>query len=218
MQVNAKTLAAWSCHQCVLPRKLFSQTQRMIASSAGKKTHYDSLGVAPTASQGEIKNAYYKLSKVYHPDRNKGSQEAADKFRQITEAYETVGNVQKRRMYDKGGLFETHVDMQETEEQKSVSKFYKSRGMTYTGKTPIYDFDEWSREHYGRTFARREKAKERHQSKINLNMNVRDHNESLTFMLLVAFSAMIFGGLLGMSGKEDIDRVSDKQKHNNKKG
>lgn len=71
-----------------------------------------------------------------------------------------LGNVQKRRMYDKGSIFDAGVaDMTETTENAAVSKFYKSRGQTYSGKTPIYDFDEWSKNHYGKMFKRREKAK-----------------------------------------------------------
>lgn len=71
-------------------------------------------------------------------------------------------------MYDKGGIFDAGVaDMTETTEQAAVSKFYKSRGQTFSGKTPIYDFDEWSKNHYGKTFQRREKAKARHSSEVD---------------------------------------------------
>ena len=82
---------------------------------------------------------------------------------------QVLGNVQKRRMYDKGGLYETGTaDMTETTEQAAVSKFYKSRGQTYTGKTPIYDYDEWSKNHYGKMFERREKAKARYTAQVCL--------------------------------------------------
>lgn len=47
----------------------------------------------------KVKQAYYKLSKEYHPDQEKGS---AEKFRLITEAYEILSNIQKRKLYDKG--------------------------------------------------------------------------------------------------------------------
>lgn len=56
----------------------------------GNRSHYDSLGVTPGATQSDIKTAYYKLSKLYHPDRNKGSQEAANHFKTINEAYEVI--------------------------------------------------------------------------------------------------------------------------------
>lgn len=70
--------------------------------SAKPKNHYDSLGVHPKSTQGEVKNAYYKMSMVYHPDKNEGNQEYAQKFREITEAYEVLGNVKSRKMYDRG--------------------------------------------------------------------------------------------------------------------
>lgn len=73
------------------------------------RNHYDSLGLIKTATQAEVKSAYYDLSKLYHPDRNQGeTQEQRDqhsqKFRDITEAYEVLGNVKSRRLYDKGNL------------------------------------------------------------------------------------------------------------------
>jgi DnaJ homolog subfamily C member 30 len=58
------------------------------------------------------------------------------------------------------------ADPPETEEQAGVSKFYKSRGKTYSGKTPIYDFDEWSKNHYTKSFERREKAKFRYERQV----------------------------------------------------
>lgn len=67
-----------------------------------KKSHYDVLGLTPKANMVDIKSAYYDLSKVYHPDRNDGSPESAQKFRDITEAYEILGNYKLRRLYDKG--------------------------------------------------------------------------------------------------------------------
>lgn len=66
------------------------------------KDHYNILGLSHKATQAEIKSAYYNLSKVYHPDKNQGSPTAAIKFRDITEAYEVLGNVRMRRLYDKG--------------------------------------------------------------------------------------------------------------------
>lgn len=63
--------------------------------------HYDSLGITPKATQNEIKAAYYKLSMVYHPDKNK-DEASLQKFRAITEAYEVLGNVKTRKMYDRG--------------------------------------------------------------------------------------------------------------------
>lgn len=52
---------------------------------------YAILGVKPTATQAEIKMAYFELSKLYHPDKNVGSADNITKFRHITTAYEVLG-------------------------------------------------------------------------------------------------------------------------------
>lgn len=66
---------------------------------------YARLGLARTATQADIKNAYYKLSKLYHPDKNEGCKNAALKFREITEAYEVLGNPKTRKEYDHKGTY-----------------------------------------------------------------------------------------------------------------
>ena len=64
--------------------------------------YYERLGVSKNASQDEIKKAYRKMSKKYHPDVNKDAN-AEDKYKEIQEAYETVGDEQKRAAYDQYG-------------------------------------------------------------------------------------------------------------------
>ena len=65
-----------------------------------KKDFYETLGVSKTASIEEIKKAYRNLAKQYHPDVETGNEE---KFKEITEAYETLSDESKRRMYDQFG-------------------------------------------------------------------------------------------------------------------
>lgn len=65
---------------------------------------YFILGVTPSATQQQVKEAYYKLSLKYHPDRNMGSQEAHEKFTALTEAYSILGQYELRKKYDKGLL------------------------------------------------------------------------------------------------------------------
>ena len=57
---------------------------------------YSILGIAKTATDDEIKQAYRKLAMQYHPDRNGGAKEAEEKFKQITEAYDVLRDPQKR--------------------------------------------------------------------------------------------------------------------------
>lgn len=65
--------------------------------------YYETLGVSKSASADEIKKAYRKLALKYHPDRNQGNKEAEEKFKDISIAYETLSNPEKRQQYDQFG-------------------------------------------------------------------------------------------------------------------
>ena len=65
--------------------------------------YYETLGVAKNASADDIKKAYRKLALKYHPDRNQGDKEAEEKFKEISIAYETLSNPEKRQQYDQFG-------------------------------------------------------------------------------------------------------------------
>lgn len=67
------------------------------------KNFYDILWVQKTASNDEIKKAYRKKAMEFHPDRNKGNKEAESKFKEINEAYNTLGDESKRKNYDMFG-------------------------------------------------------------------------------------------------------------------
>lgn len=67
---------------------------------AQSKDYYAVLGVSPTAPQDEIKKQYRRLAKQYHPDANKDEPKAADRFKEISEAYGVVGDEEKRKQYD----------------------------------------------------------------------------------------------------------------------
>ncbi len=70
---------------------------------AEKRDYYEVLGVSKTASDDEIKSAYRKLAKQYHPDLNKAP-DAAEKFKEVTEAYEVLSDKNKRAQYDRFGM------------------------------------------------------------------------------------------------------------------
>lgn len=68
-----------------------------------KRDYYEVLGVSKEASAEELKSHYRKLAIKYHPDKNAGSKEAEEKFKEASEAYQVLSDVQKRQIYDRYG-------------------------------------------------------------------------------------------------------------------
>ncbi|KAK3156269.1 hypothetical protein QOZ80_2AG0104990 [Eleusine coracana subsp. coracana] len=73
-------------------------------ASTGSKSLYEILGVEKTASQQEIKKAYYKLALRLHPDKNPGDEEAKEKFQQLQKVISILGDTDKRALYDETGI------------------------------------------------------------------------------------------------------------------
>ncbi len=69
-----------------------------------KQDYYELLGVGRKASQKEIRGAYRKMARKYHPDLNPGDKSAEEKFKQIQEAYDVLSDTKKRQMYDQFGF------------------------------------------------------------------------------------------------------------------
>src|SRR5690349_3642633 len=67
------------------------------------RDYYKVLGVDKSATEKDIRSAFRRLAQVYHPDKNPGDKKAEDKFKEINEAYEVLGDAQKRAKYDQLG-------------------------------------------------------------------------------------------------------------------
>ncbi|PZC83455.1 hypothetical protein B5X24_HaOG207438 [Helicoverpa armigera] len=194
-------------------RTLSTSSSRWSTSSAN---HYDVLGITPKATQGDIKSAYYKLSKMYHPDIS-SDETSAKKFRAISEAYEVLGNIKLKKMYDKGllGGRMPRVEYEpEPEPTDPTLKFYKSRGHrravpTMDGRQPIYDFDSWAKNHYGTLFEKRKYEKEFLKKKRAKDMDIDISNRQEAFLYFLVGMASLFLFFVSQGTTDyDLDKTS----------
>jgi len=119
--------------------------------------HYDTLNISKDSTQEQIKAAYYDLTKKYHPDRNT-TQDAKTKFQDVSNAYEVLGNFHKRKLYDRDLMARGTAAGKNTSytvPNDKLSGFYRSRTANVNANHSMdnfrnYDFDAWTREHYGK--------------------------------------------------------------------
>src|SRR6266446_3932895 len=79
-------------------------------ATAQQKDYYGVLGVKKTASQEEIRKAFRKLARKYHPDVNPGDKKAEEKFKQMSEANDVLSDPKKRKIYDQLGFYSDNID------------------------------------------------------------------------------------------------------------
>ncbi|ODN05538.1 DnaJ subfamily C member 30 [Orchesella cincta] len=119
------------------------------SSYTSNQNYYDVLGISKHSNNDEVKRAYYEQSKLYHPDKKEGSQE---RFREITSAYEVLGNPRLRKMYDRGLISDSnksiYTDSHAATESDITSEEIENKSV------PMGQLDEWSKMQYSKTFAR----------------------------------------------------------------
>lgn len=124
--------------------------------------YYEILGVNKNASESELKKAYYKLSKRYHPDKNPGNKEAEEKFKDISEAYSILSDKEKRQIYDKYG--------KDGLKQNGIGE------SGFGGFDPFDLFNSFFADSFGKSFSKKnESTKQKTRDVIaNCNVTIRD--------------------------------------------
>lgn len=117
--------------------------ENMNQSSANEKSLYEVLGVEKTASQQEIKKAYYKLALRLHPDKNPGDEEAKEKFQQLQKVISILGDEEKKAVYDQTGC----VD--DTDLAGDVVQNLKDFFRTFYKKVTEADIEEFEANYRG---------------------------------------------------------------------
>ncbi|XP_069470892.1 dnaJ homolog subfamily C member 30, mitochondrial [Ambystoma mexicanum] len=168
LRASPSTIALFPCvvHQISFNRVYSTNSSRGWNNGSHKAplfrshtAYYDILGVAGSATQSEIKTAYYRQSFLYHPDRNSGNRQSADRFSEITEAYHILGSVTLRKKYDRGILSLEDVRSAGKPSERKEGPAMAKRAQTtssshYSPSKPVFDFDEFYRAHYGEQLER----------------------------------------------------------------
>ncbi|XP_054469595.1 uncharacterized protein LOC129103257 [Anoplopoma fimbria] len=150
----------WGQRQSVFVRAYSDNGKRSEPLYKTKTGYYEILQVSPTATQTQVKTAYYKQSFVYHPDRNAASKEATVRFSEISEAYTVLGNKALRKKYDRGLLSQS--DLIATARPSSKDTGSSTRDQAGSRRSVagvdtrggVFDFDQFFRAHYGEQLQR----------------------------------------------------------------
>ena len=134
--------------------------------------YYTILGLPKTATQEEIKKAYRKLARKYHPDLNPNNEEAAQKFKELNEANEVLSDTEKRKKYDKYGENWQHGEEYEKARQNQQQQHSYS---DFDGAQGFGDFDGYS-DFFGSMFGREGRSR-------STGYKGQDVNASLTLNL-----------------------------------
>ncbi|XP_059176654.1 dnaJ homolog subfamily C member 30, mitochondrial-like [Physella acuta] len=209
--------------QLLGPKGVVSNIYRLSSTASKSAFHYyDILGLKPSATQNQIKSAYYEKSKKYHPDTAQCVLDHSH-FTEINEAYEVLGNIRKRRMYDRGVYNHGHMSSErsspEAEEDytqafRNASQQQKRRPKAPRGHTKIYNFDDFYRQHYNVNRERKAAEFKAYQNYMEMKLKAEQEQNEFpvsSLIILCALSLCSFVIWYKYKDAKDIVHVSSKK-------
>ncbi|EGD78111.1 iduronate-2-sulphatase [Salpingoeca rosetta] len=180
-------------------RSVSSPKPTNAAHQAAVVSYYDVLGVDRSASAQDIKKAYYQQSKIWHPDKNPGDADAADRFALLTEAYNILSQTESRAQYDRGAA----VSTQPGASPGPVFRNQRRQGpLNYNTQ---FDFQEYYKKHYGDAIRRKKEREQRFERyKHVLDQDTGNFVTLLTFCLMCAY---VLTNLAKKTGSVIFDRA-----------
>ncbi len=155
--------------------------------------YYKILGVKKDAAQDEIKKAYRKLARKWHPDINPGNKEAEQKFKDISAAYDCLGNTEKRKLYDEFGedSLNTGFDAEKAREYKKWGAYQQGARQSSAGGAGGWsgqDFGKYQsyEDLFGDLFSSREGARPGYDFRSSMSSRGRDMEHEMTIDLISA--------------------------------
>jgi DnaJ-class molecular chaperone len=181
--------------------------------------YYDILKISHLSTQHDIKSAYYKLSKQYHPDKNK-SMEAKIMFQKVSDAYETLSNYNKRIKYDRELNIRNYSIKSTDYKKQDLAKYSTSNQFCDYNYQSIqkdigYRFDEWTRLNYKKAFLiRRARLRaQTYQNKVNKERNT--EIPEIQFSVIISILMIVAYIYLEIVNKNyDVDLVKKSRKSN----
>lgn len=145
--------------------------------------YYQILGIKKKSTESDIKKAYRKLARKYHPDLNPDDKEAENRFKEINEANEVLSNVENRKKYDKYGKDWKHADeFEKTKQQQQSHRGYQKQS---SGDFSNSDYSDFFESMFGGAGGERSNVRYRGQDyNAELHLNLKDvytsHKRTLT--------------------------------------
>lgn len=150
--------------------------KRTFSSQASRKKpayYYEVLGLKPNATQAQIKSAYYKMSKLHHPDVSKNSESHAQ-FTEINRAYEVLGDLKKRRMYDMGLGQRSSTNQSTSTGGEEIDLSHAADSLKENDRSsPFFNdatkFDDFYKQHYNEIRERRKQEQSQYMHDKNIS-------------------------------------------------